>query len=70
MAEAAYAAVSTGASAIDINFGCPAPTVNKHDGGATLLKYPERIEKVVAAVRASVMMKLFSPQCEAKQDIS
>ena len=54
MAEAAASAVSIGATGIDINFGCPAPTVNRHDGGATLLKYPERIEAIVSAVRSAV----------------
>src|SRR4051812_22474786 len=35
MALTAQKAVAAGARAIDINFGCPAPTVNRHDGGAT-----------------------------------
>ncbi len=54
MAATAARAVALGARAIDINFGCPAPTVNRHDGGATLLKYPERIEAIVRAVRSAV----------------
>lgn len=54
MAESAGVAVAAGATAIDINFGCPAPTVNRHDGGATLLKYPLRIREIVGAVRAAV----------------
>jgi tRNA-dihydrouridine synthase C len=54
LAQAALVAVGCGAEVIDLNFGCPAPTVNRHDGGATLLKYPERIKAVVAAVRAAV----------------
>ncbi len=51
MAEAAVIAHNAGARAIDINFGCPAPTVNRHDGGATLLKHPRRIREIVRAVR-------------------
>ncbi len=51
MARAAVVAWKAGARSIDINFGCPAPTVNRHDGGATLLKFPDRIRDVVAAVR-------------------
>ncbi|MBX9579697.1 MAG: tRNA-dihydrouridine synthase family protein [Gemmataceae bacterium] len=53
---AASAAVThaAGAAAIDLNFGCPAPTVNRHDGGATLLKHPHRIRAIVAAVRAAL----------------
>ena len=47
-------ACDAGALGIDINFGCPAPTVNSHDGGATLLKYPHRIREIVRAVRDAV----------------
>lgn len=54
MAKTALVAVSCGARAIDLNFGCPAPTVNKNDGGATLLKYPDRIREIVRAVRDAV----------------
>ena len=54
MAEAAVVAVKAGAKAIDINFGCPAPTVNRHDGGAAILRSPERVEAIVAAVRAAL----------------
>ena len=39
---------------IDINFGCPSKTVNKSDGGSVLLKEPERVGAIVAAVRDSV----------------
>lgn len=39
---------------IDLNFGCPAKTVNRHMGGAILLRDPERIQAIVAAVRASI----------------
>jgi tRNA-dihydrouridine synthase C len=58
MAESAEVAVRYGARAIDINFGCPAPTVNRHDGGATLLKFPDRIREIVRAVRAAVSAEL------------
>ena len=54
LALAARRGVEAGALGIDLNFGCPAPTVNRNDGGATLLKYPERIEGIVRAVRDSV----------------
>lgn len=54
LAQSALIAVGLGAPAIDLNFGCPAPTVNRHDGGATLLKYPERIFEIVREVRESV----------------
>src|SRR5438552_4445369 len=54
LAQAALTAVRAGARAVDLNFGCPARTVNFHDGGATLLKYPDRIREIVATVRAAV----------------
>jgi tRNA-dihydrouridine synthase C len=54
MAEGAVRAHELGATAIDINFGCPARTVNRHDGGATLLQHPKRIREIVAAVRSAL----------------
>ena len=54
LAGAAVVAYRAGAKAIDLNFGCPARTVNSHDGGATLLKHPKRIREIVAAVRAAL----------------
>lgn len=54
IAQNASRAVALGAPGIDLNFGCPAPTVNRHDGGATLLKNPERVYQVVSAVRKAV----------------
>lgn len=54
MAISALTACEAGAKAIDINFGCPAPTVNRHDGGASLLNHPCRIRDIVAAVRSAV----------------
>lgn len=58
MAESAYRAVTLGVRAIDINFGCPAPTVNRHDGGAVLLKCPQRIEQIVREVRQAVPQEI------------
>lgn len=43
-----------GAPAIDINFGCPAKTVNRHRGGAVLLEEPEVVHAIVQAVRRAV----------------
>lgn len=39
---------------IDLNFGCPAPLVNRHRGGAALLGEPALLQAIVAAVRAAV----------------
>lgn len=54
MAKAAIQAVELGAGAVDINFGCPSKTVNRHDGGAALLQYPDRIFTITRAVREAV----------------
>lgn len=40
--------------AIDLNFGCPAKTVNRHGGGAVLLKDPKILFDLVSSVRAAV----------------
>ena len=39
---------------IDLNFGCPAKTVNRHRGGAVLLQEPELVGRIVEAVRRAV----------------
>ena len=54
MAATAARAAAMGAPAVDINFGCPAKTVNNHDGGAAILRCPPRIRTIVAAVRDAV----------------
>lgn len=54
LAANAARAVELGALGVDLNFGCPAKTVNRHDGGATLLKYPERLHHIIKTVRAAV----------------
>lgn len=51
MAVNALEAVRFGADKIDLNFGCPAPTVNKHKGGAVLLKEPDLIYHIVYTLR-------------------
>jgi tRNA-dihydrouridine synthase C len=58
MAKSAHTAFRAGAKAIDINFGCPAPTVNRHDGGASLLREPCRIREIVRAVREAVPLEI------------
>jgi tRNA-dihydrouridine synthase C len=39
---------------VDLNFGCPARTVNQSRGGAVLLDEPELIHRIVSAVRRAV----------------
>ena len=54
MAENAAYAADLGAPAIDINFGCPAKTVNSHRGGSVLLDEPETMYQIISAVRQAV----------------
>jgi tRNA-dihydrouridine synthase C len=54
MAENAAYACELGAPAIDINFGCPAKTVNSHRGGSVLLDEPEVMYEIISAVRQAV----------------
>jgi tRNA-dihydrouridine synthase C len=54
LAMNAVRAVKLGALGIDLNFGCPAKTVNRHDGGASLLKSCGRLHDIVKTVRAAV----------------
>lgn len=58
MAETAQRAVDLGATAIDLNFGCPAKRVNGHDGGAALLKTPSRMEATIRAVRRALPLSV------------
>lgn len=54
MAENAAYACELGAPAIDINFGCPAKTVNNHRGGSVLLDEPSVMYEIISAVRRAV----------------
>ncbi|MBY4675135.1 tRNA-dihydrouridine synthase [Marinobacterium sp. CAU 1594] len=54
MAGNARKAAKLGAPGIDLNFGCPAKTVNKNRGGAVLLQQPDEVYRIVEAVRAAV----------------
>ncbi|TFH88409.1 dihydrouridine synthase [Billgrantia azerbaijanica] len=54
LAANARQALHLGARSLDLNFGCPAKTVNRHDGGASLLRDPGRVEAAVAAVQGAV----------------
>ncbi|NVK58333.1 MAG: tRNA dihydrouridine(16) synthase DusC [Alteromonadaceae bacterium] len=54
LAENALTAVELGSPGIDLNFGCPAKTVNKSRGGAVLLQYTELLYDIIKAVREAV----------------
>lgn len=54
MAVNARRAAELGSAGIDLNFGCPAKCVNRHDGGSILLQQPQRVKAIVQAVRDAV----------------
>ncbi len=54
MAEAARIVAGRGADLIDINMGCPVKKVIKSGAGAILMKDPDLIGRIVAAVRKAV----------------
>jgi tRNA-dihydrouridine synthase C len=54
LAENAVRAIELGSHGVDLNFGCPAKTVNKSKGGAVLLKEPDALYQIVSAVRKAV----------------
>ncbi len=54
LAQNADKAIRIGSDGIDLNFGCPAKTVNKNKGGAVLLKSPETLYQIVKEVRKAV----------------
>ncbi|MEN6621981.1 MAG: tRNA dihydrouridine synthase DusB, partial [Smithella sp.] len=54
MAKAACIAVEHGADLIDINMGCPVKKVVKTGAGATLMKDPNLVARIVAAVKKAI----------------
>lgn len=54
LADNAARLAALGAEGVDLNFGCPAKTVNRHRGGAVLLDEPELVWRIVRAVRRAV----------------
>lgn len=54
LAENAARLAGMGAEGIDLNFGCPARVVNRHGGGAALLREPELMHAIAVAVRRAV----------------
>ncbi len=54
LAENAARLASISPFGVDLNFGCPAKTVNRSRGGAVLLDEPELIGRIVSAVRRAV----------------
>lgn len=58
LAANAVRAASLGAPGIDLNFGCPAKTVNNSLGGSILLRDPGQVAAIVRAVRDAVPASL------------
>lgn len=58
MGENAARLAALAPAGIDLNFGCPAPTVNRHRGGAALLDEPELLGRIAAAVRRAVPQRI------------
>jgi len=58
LADNAAQLASLAPEGIDLNFGCPARTVNRHRGGAALLDEPELVGRIVEAVRRAVPPEL------------
>ncbi|MFY8325936.1 tRNA-dihydrouridine synthase [Pseudoalteromonas sp. ZZD1] len=54
LAENAVRVIELGSHGVDLNFGCPAKTVNRSKGGAVLLKDPEHMYEIIKAVRDAV----------------
>ena len=54
LAENAARLAEMGSAGIDLNFGCPAKTVNLHRGGAVLLDEPDTVAHIVSTVRRAV----------------
>lgn len=54
LAENAARLAELSPEGVDLNFGCPAKTVNRHRGGAVLLDEPALVHDIVAAVRRAV----------------
>lgn len=54
LAENAAQLCELAPAGIDLNFGCPAKTVNQHGGGAVLLADPECLFRIAQAVRRGV----------------
>ena len=58
LAEAARRVEALGAAAVDLNLGCPARRVVRHDGGAALLQHRDLVADIVAAMRRAVDVPL------------
>jgi len=74
LAQAAQLAVSRGARFVDLNCGCPIDEITRRGLGASLLRKPARLGRLVAALRAAVAVpitvKLRTGWSEQKANVS
>ena len=74
LAEGARIAASRGARFVDLNCGCPIDQIARHGLGASLLKKPARlgrlVEAMAKAVTVPVTVKLRTGWSEGKENIS
>jgi tRNA-dihydrouridine synthase B len=54
LAEAASRAEAMGADAVDLNMGCPAKQVVKRGAGVDLMRFPDKVKRILAEVRKKV----------------
>jgi tRNA-dihydrouridine synthase B len=58
LAEAAARAEASGADAIDLNAGCPAKQVVKTGSGVDLMRFPEKVKRILTEMRNRVKIPL------------
>lgn len=58
MSNAAKIVEASGADILDINCGCPAPKVVRKGGGCELMRQPQHLAKIIAAVKKSITIPL------------
>ncbi len=55
--NAAFVVQELGAIGVDLNFGCPAKTVNRHHAGAALLQWPQTLFDITHATKEALQGK-------------
>jgi nifR3 family TIM-barrel protein len=58
LADAAEVAEALGADAVDINMGCPARQVVESGSGVSLMRFPERVERILIRVKKRLRVPL------------
>jgi nifR3 family TIM-barrel protein len=58
MVQAAKLVEEFGADLLDINCGCPVPKVVRRGGGAELMRQPEHLRKILAAIKKEIKIPL------------